>query len=634
MKAIRIVICSFVIHLLFLTPTKAQPQDTSYIRLDDASGYTPTTTQLNSLEEAASRLCAAFDSAGFGGQFKVYDFGFYLHQEVAEGGYPEPFAQKIAEVADLSPYYLLFGKQSDRNGIYKKFWVELVLPDTGKFECLNLLSPTLRSEIKQKIEYVVVNAYLKSGSDYLYFDVAEKAGIDVLQEIAVKYTECCDLQSRSVNSCDAFVLPAQIKEVTYSGDAYIEMKQDGNVNFGQPFPIPHYLDTRPDNEQSPLALVGGFNVSALVKFNGNELYETIKVRGKGEKEVAGITVVFNFDEQVASQDIMTKQIAANLGSSLPYMAVFLDDLKITWEMRVKRTGEPEADWEPVGESINNWYLTLRKPKPEGTGVGYAHYQTLFEIGCKYGRGTSDPEILNGVWSHFKNKEVSRSDGEHLAYYKTWEPDPTPEIAWVYTDELLKNREGQCNAWAKFFLDILKAQGYSENGSLLIVKPDPVSQNRPSSGFILGHWNFLKGIAINEDEFDYWNLYNNENKYSQSSSGLWSHLWWQNSSAPLPQVIQTGYIPAQGNPNNSLSYFGQHIIVKIFSGGSEKYLDPSYGEEYDAELSNLEGFVAGFWLELLDYTPPAFINPPPSNDFNDLVLFRKNTALEKLVIINE
>lgn len=53
-----------------------------YVRLEDASGYTPTAEQLSSLELAADSLCAAFDSAGFPGQFKVYDFGFYLHQDL------------------------------------------------------------------------------------------------------------------------------------------------------------------------------------------------------------------------------------------------------------------------------------------------------------------------------------------------------------------------------------------------------------------------------------------------------------------------------------------------------------------------------------------------------------------------
>jgi len=104
------------------------------------------------------------------------------------------------------------------------------------------------------------------------------------------------------------------------------------------------------------------------------------------------------------------------------------------------------------------------------------------------------------------------------------------------------------------------------------------------------------------------------------------------------VSQTSYISAQGNPDNSLSYFGQHIIVSIQTKSDnkvvDKYLDPSYGEEYDVDLEKMDKLIAAYWLELYDYTLPAFIFPAPSNGNNDLVLFRKNTTQEKLFILNE
>jgi hypothetical protein len=114
-------------------------QSNCYVRLADASGYTPAAEQIAALEQAAAALCLAFDSSGFGGQFKVYDFGFYLHHETTAGGYPEPFARKIQAVQDSSPYYLLFGKQSDRSGVYTRFWVEARLPDSLSFSCLDTI---------------------------------------------------------------------------------------------------------------------------------------------------------------------------------------------------------------------------------------------------------------------------------------------------------------------------------------------------------------------------------------------------------------------------------------------------------------------------------------------------------------
>ena len=94
MKPLRFFVSWLLFLAAYLSAARAQ-QGPHFIRLEDASGYTPTSEQLAELEAAASELCAVFDSAGFGGQFKVYDFGFYLHHEATTGGYPEPFARKI-----------------------------------------------------------------------------------------------------------------------------------------------------------------------------------------------------------------------------------------------------------------------------------------------------------------------------------------------------------------------------------------------------------------------------------------------------------------------------------------------------------------------------------------------------------
>ena len=62
----------------------------------------------------------------------MYDFGFYLHNETRQGGYPEAFQWAVDTVQTLSRYYLLFGKQTDQSGVYTRFWVDSKLPETGE----------------------------------------------------------------------------------------------------------------------------------------------------------------------------------------------------------------------------------------------------------------------------------------------------------------------------------------------------------------------------------------------------------------------------------------------------------------------------------------------------------------------
>jgi hypothetical protein len=184
---------------LFLFPRTVAAQN-CYVRLTDASGYTPTTEQLDAVEQAAVALCAVFDSAGFGGQFKVYDFGFYLHHETTAGGYPEPFARKVEEVAALSPYYLLFGKQSDRSGVYTRFWVEARLPDSLSFSCLDTIGARiLRTslDLTTNIEYEALG---KMPSNY---HLAEIRVMNKLKAEVDKLRECCYYQQRGLSSCDA-----------------------------------------------------------------------------------------------------------------------------------------------------------------------------------------------------------------------------------------------------------------------------------------------------------------------------------------------------------------------------------------------------------------------------------------------
>ncbi|MCB9297252.1 MAG: hypothetical protein H6559_29620 [Lewinellaceae bacterium] len=106
-----------------------------YVQLDDASGF-DTSPYQQELENAACELVQAFPPE-FQNQFKVYDFGFYLHQEHYQGGFPQVFLDKVAEVEQLSPYFLLFGKQTDGSGVYTRIWVEVRLPESGMFDCLD-----------------------------------------------------------------------------------------------------------------------------------------------------------------------------------------------------------------------------------------------------------------------------------------------------------------------------------------------------------------------------------------------------------------------------------------------------------------------------------------------------------------
>jgi len=176
-----------------------------YIRLDDASGFNTDLYQ-DSLEAATERLVGAFPDSTYRDSFKVFDFGFYLHQEVTESGYPEAFQQKISEVNEISPYYLLFGKQTDKTGIYTKFWVQLKLPKSNYFHCFDandMEKLSLSIELSIDNTYAIP-AYQRSPTHYYQ---AEISGMERLRAELLKLKTCCE--QNGSNNCDPSCLSAE-----------------------------------------------------------------------------------------------------------------------------------------------------------------------------------------------------------------------------------------------------------------------------------------------------------------------------------------------------------------------------------------------------------------------------------------
>jgi hypothetical protein len=194
----------FILLVCFFLSFEQRSDAQCYVPLADASGFNTDPYQAE-LDAAAAKLCAIFDTMGFGGQFKVYDFGFYLHQENTTGGYPEPFAQKIAEVQALSPYYLIFGKQTDRSGVYTKFWVELRLPDSLCFDSWDTIG---RGLLLTSLDLTANSEYGALGNMPDKYHFAEIRVMDKLKVELNELRECCYYQQRGQGTCDAPCLSA------------------------------------------------------------------------------------------------------------------------------------------------------------------------------------------------------------------------------------------------------------------------------------------------------------------------------------------------------------------------------------------------------------------------------------------
>ncbi len=199
---------------------------TAIIRLDDISGV-DTDEYQDSLQAAACELVQAFPEE-FRRDFRVYDFGFYLHNENFDGSYPEVFEQVKSQID--KPYYLLFGKQTDSKGVYSKIWVEVKLPNSGGFECLDLLSPTYRDDLETKIGLIANIDFHKK--QYFQYYQSETKAINALTTQITGILGCCEpsgiINRDSFDCTSCIYTPEQIVDVVKSNLTVFDLVEIAN----------------------------------------------------------------------------------------------------------------------------------------------------------------------------------------------------------------------------------------------------------------------------------------------------------------------------------------------------------------------------------------------------------------------
>jgi hypothetical protein len=156
-------------------------------KMFDASGIDISASDLVALQDSACELRKKFP-VELKDSFAVVDFGFYAFNENMEGGYPEFMNLMMVKLATdpKTKYYLLFGRQTDKNGPNTKVWVKAKLPHWGHFKCLTEME---RSLFQIRLENEVKKITIDKSTAYI---TAEKATISKMRKMIMKIVDCCD----------------------------------------------------------------------------------------------------------------------------------------------------------------------------------------------------------------------------------------------------------------------------------------------------------------------------------------------------------------------------------------------------------------------------------------------------------
>ena len=397
------------------------------------------------------------------------------------------------------------------------------------------------------------------------------------------------------------------RTVSFSGDAgkYLELTSDnGEVTYK----APHWYHANNSPEitpgvpllarNRPVAYVQGSKIKLAAKFRakGFDWQSGLSIRAKinGTIDLPETWCTMASDGYLTLPETVVDQA---LGDTVQfYSAQESNAFNIAWEYYVDYnyvTGQP--NWKSAGTTKHTVYVVKAAPL---TTAKTLMRETLFNIGCRKADGlTDDTAIVNAIYGEFTDQKVARvepskgtlrksmsiehpEDDEEMTYWGN------PTQNYFTTIDLLKEADGKCGAWARFFMDVLRAQGITGAELYVLKAPSPNSTQLAAD--------YLSEIGLNlspspPQDFtplllvNAWTLF-------EPSPGNGNPSKFRHTDNPG--------VAAQGN-TLPRSYFQDHDVVCY----GTKFYDPSYGSTgpgggpFDSiaawEHHSIAGYGAGF-----------------------------------------
>jgi hypothetical protein len=314
----------------------------------------------------------------------------------------------------------------------------------------------------------------------------------------------------------------------------------------------------------------------------------------------GSTSGYTFTAQVAGYNPNSHILSANLAAWESWPQAIRDtELDITWKLST----DGGSNYFTVGESNNRVYVI-------GNTTPGSYYETVLDLGCgaadrvnmRDGNQSDQNCALEHIWSKFTGLSVHRVDGTLLTYYASYRTNN------YETADLLRDGDGQCGAWAKFFWATLVAQGVT-GIHYAWLGPDS-STTDGATGFAVANWSFASAGTSGDPDFPYLNTYAGSPINTAGTGYEWLYA----------EVTDSSGIAGQGNANPK-SIFENHQMLKIWDGSKFTYYDPSYGATYD-NLDRIDATIAGYYRATTFGGNAAFFfwkNETPSGTHLDEVL---------------
>ena len=364
------------------------------------------------------------------------------------------------------------------------------------------------------------------------------------------------------------LLPVEMKEVSFDGAKYWELKSDKAVPPSTDvvtYTAPHWRDTNGDGRATtnfddlangernfPVAFTRNTKpkVKGKLKISGLPTGMSVSVRATSpqgrqfpEKTATvsadGIVEMTEFSESTTPWQNDIRFWSAT--GSETYTTTGDNAFCLDWEINVGGSG-----WAKVARTKHTVYLTYADPIETANVL---RRETLFNLGCRMAQGDAIPNsIVPSIYTEFTDQLVERvkpssgeRDGDPMEYWATLNEQRAT------TERLLQDGTGACGAWARFFIDCLRAQGIDAELSRILPRAEGLTDALRAALSAKHGGTWSAGIEQHRLFIRTWNVADTFN--------------------PLPE---TG-VKAQHNADPN-SEFADHSVARY--GG--KIYDPSYG----------------------------------------------------------
>ena len=294
--------------MLFLSCSINVKAQTCFQNLYDFTGVNVANYQ-SEVESIACELIAEFPPE-FQNQFKVLDVGFYLLSDAQSNNIQQVWQEAMTAASQQSPYYLLIGRALSYNTAYSEIYIDLKLPTTGVFSCVN---ENYFNVIKNTLSSPLVHG--KEWGNHVSNSIS---GIRNLKAHITKISSCC-ADNGALEDCGCPInlneARALLESYGYSaliGTPKVNPKSYSQINSDYEITLDYSDETIPITEvleslatdydvQCRVAYYDENNCADLFSFeslvyNSSSYYEDIVVLNFGDTPTVLSKVIFDSEE--------------------------------------------------------------------------------------------------------------------------------------------------------------------------------------------------------------------------------------------------------------------------------------------------------------------------------------------------